>query len=322
MTFENSQRWLPECPPTTSSLSGAIPQHVYIISLRHKIDDFRQRSAFLSKFGVTTQRWPAIDGSTFFNASEYYTVFDQTRNANVEMWHSNIKNVTLREDERGFLTLGERGYLESLRRLFLHALADPGIQSMLVMDEDVLFDCNFDKRIAVVLKDRRCGGIVAEEADEGPRGVLLLGGAMWEKSDMIRKTRVTAWNLTHTDITRRVAQFSEAAQCFNVHSRMYGSFAIIYHRNAFKTILQWIETAAVPFDNIWSYLHHHHVPVRVAHPFVAIQDVRHPSTVDLASVNKSNLLKRAKLHHWQLQRYCMPDFTPVIRTLTAADYKA
>lgn len=45
----------------------------------------------------------------------------------------------------GYLTMGERGYLASMRNLFLQALKDESVKTVLVMDDDALLHCNFNE---------------------------------------------------------------------------------------------------------------------------------------------------------------------------------
>jgi len=41
--------------------------------------------------------------------------------------------------------MGERGYLASMRNLFLQALKDEHVKTVLVMDDDALLHCNFNE---------------------------------------------------------------------------------------------------------------------------------------------------------------------------------
>jgi hypothetical protein len=43
----------------------------------------------------------------------------------------------------------------------------------------------------------------------------------------------------------------KATQCFNVDSQTRGSFAVIYHKDTFKLLVDWIDQAREPFDRAW-----------------------------------------------------------------------
>lgn len=93
----------------------------------------------------------------------------------------------------------------------------------------------------------------------------------------------------------------------NANSRNYGTFAVVYHRKAIPAILAWIEETSRPFDHMLSDLTAEGVSVRVAMPFVAIQDVRHPSQIDPDRTEQENFGTRAAKHHWEMQRFCATD---------------
>jgi hypothetical protein len=287
-----------------------MPTHAFVLSLPSKLPAFHARKEFLRTFGITLERWPAVNGSAVFNASEYSTMVNPKTNQPVRTWFDPVRKVLTHEGANdGFLTLGERGYLASMRKLMEHALARPEVLTMLVIDEDAVFDCHLTERLKSVLSQPRCGGPVSHHATQG--GILLLGTAIWVESYGSRGP-LKGWALTNADISNAHKQFGETPKCFNAHWKTYGSFAVLYHRSTFQPILDWLKTAQAPFDHMYPSLSTRGVPVRVAYPFVAIQDVAHESSVDNRGEHQSNMKTRAKIHHWQLDRYCHPDFTSML----------
>ena len=290
----------PECPPSPSNVTRhvelAYPRHAFLLSLPSKLDAYHQRRDFLDSFGIKLERWPAVNGSATWSASDYSKRV-RADGQEEDVWLDRARNVTVARGSEGFLTLGERGYLESMRRLFRHALARPEIHNMLVLDEDVVFDCSLRERLEAVLRSARCGSVVASDVTRG--GVLLLGVAIWVAGS---STDLRGWALTLADLAQ-----TAAPMCFNAHAKTFGSFATIYHRSSFSPIYTWIKTARRPFDHVFRHLASLQMPVRVAYPFVAIQDVQHDSTVDNRGVRQSDMLERARIHRWQV---CGPSTVP------------
>ena len=304
----------PECaaPPSavTHDPQRAWPTHAFIISLPSKLQAFHDRATFLDTFGIKLERWPAVNGSATWSEEDYGTVQDTETGEEVRTWFDRSRNVTTHKGRQdGFLTLGERGYLESMRRLFAHALKHEEIRSMLVVDEDVVFDCDLQAKLLDVLSNGRCGGLLSRDAKAG--GVLLLGASIW-----VEGTGPTprGWALTTMDLAHTRETLDPNPRCFNAHSKVFGSFATLYHRSTFSAIYTWIKTSRRPYDHIYQHLSTRHVPVRVAFPFVAIQDVAHESTIDNRGAKQADLMARAKLHRWQLDRYCRPDFTSMLQS--------
>ena len=302
----------PECAPSASNVSRhvelAYPRHAFLISLPSKLDAYHQRRDFLDSFGIKLERWPAVNGSATWSAADYRTRI-RADGTTEDVWFDRARNVTVARGSEGFLTLGERGYLESMRRLFRHALDRPEIASMMVLDEDVVFDCSLRQRLEAVLGSARCGSLVAADVVRG--GVLLLGAAIWVPGS---GTDLRGWALTLADLAA-----TPAPMCFNAHSKTFGSFATIYHRSTFSPIYTWIKTARRPFDHVYRHLAGLQVPVRVAYPFVAIQDVQHDSTIDNRGVRQSDMLARARIHRWQVcAANAAPHITLRSSTATAA----
>jgi hypothetical protein len=307
---------LPECESASNGVvetpSVAWPNHAYLISMPDKIPDYHARKQFLRAFGINLIRWPAVIGAKTFDTSEYSTMTDRTTNKTFRIWNDRATKQVRHEGwNDGFLTLGERGYLASMRGLFEQGLRNKEIRSMMIFDEDVLFDCHFKEELLAVLQSSRCGGPVSRNAAHG--GVLVLGASIWVEK--WRPGELKGWALSNHDLVSATSQFHTRPMCFNAHSKVFGTYAVIYHRSTFAFILEWIKRTRVPFDHIFKDLSMYGHVVRVAYPFVAIQDVAHNSTIDNRGTQQANLEGRARLHHWQLDRYCYPDFRPVLSVI-------
>ena len=311
--------YIRECSSLSNGVSEtpmlAWPKQAYLISMPDKLDDYHIRKQYLRTFGINLILWPAVVGAHVFNASEYSTMLDRVTNKTIRVWDDRAtKRVRHEGWSDGFLTLGERGYLASMRGLFEHGLRNADIQSMLIVDEDVLFDCHFKEELLAVLESPRCGGHVSSRAKKG--GVLILGASIWVEK--WRPGELKGWALSNHDLVSATTQFRTRPMCFNAHSKVFGSYAVLYHRSTFSYILSWIKKSRVPFDHIFKDLGMAGHVVRVAYPYVAIQDVAHNSTIDNRGTQQADLRARAKLHHWQLDRYCYPDFQPVLSVLQNA----
>ena len=93
-----------------------------------------------------------------------------------------------------------------------------------------------------------------------------------------------------------------------MHSKTFGSFAVLYHPGVFQLAVDWIATSTAPFDHIYPFLSRKKKIVRVAYPAIAIQDVRHESQIDPDRHQQDNFTHRAEIHRWQpLSRFCDPE---------------
>ena len=102
--------------------------------------------------------------------------------------------------------------------------------------------------------------------------------------------------------------------CANTNSRTFGTFAVIYSRQAIPPILRWIQQADKPFDHMFKNRSKVGVSTRVAYPFLAIQDVRHASQIDQSRRSQDNMAKRAILHRWNLSDFCDTSGYPIVAT--------
>ena len=67
-----------------------------------------------------------------------------------------------------------------------------------------------------------------------------------------------------------------------------------YHRSVFDAVIEWTTKPRRPFDHIFGFLALNGYATRVAHPAVAIQDVRHKSQIDEQRQHQSDLTKRVR----------------------------
>lgn len=192
-----------------------------------------------------------------------------------------------------------------MRKLF-YELMQGGVRShVLVLDDDAMFDCHFKESLTALLKDTRCGNTVYSPKSAG---ALLLGAAIWIQGTFPETGPYTAgWRLTDTMIRRMYASTGTPPQCINAHSKVFGSFAVIYHSSIFPLVLEWLDTVQLPFDHIYPFLVRKNKIVRVAYPNLAIQELRHLSQIDPTRIDQHNMTVRAKIHRWlPVERYCDP----------------
>jgi len=66
-------------------------------------------------------------------------------------------------------------------------------------------------------------------------GVLLLGASIWiDGTYPERGPYCGGWRLVQADISRAKRATGMYPLCFNVHTKTFGSFGVIYHRNVFE----------------------------------------------------------------------------------------
>ena len=315
--FGDTGKQVRECPVTwpRGSPDVHLPDHSYMLSLRgprrlDEVDAVTAKRTFLAQHGIHLSRFQAVNGSNAYGHLYRREWSDKARSART-VYRAPGQKHALREGDPGYLTPGERGYIASMRGVFTQALRHKSVTSILVLDDDAIFTCSFEKDLRRVLAQPRCGLHVSPSAPKG--GVLLLGAAIWINGSYPVRGRWTGgWNQVWHDL--KVAQKAagggadaDKPLCFNADEKTYGSFGVVYHRDTFKDIIKWTEKAREPFDHIWPALSRQGYPVRVALPNLIIQDVRHASQVDNQRDGQSNLLYRARVHRWNLKSFCTPD---------------
>lgn len=189
----------------------------------------------------------------------------------------------------------------------------PELTSVMVVDDDVLFDCDFNGNLKSLLADNRCGAVTQPD---GPASILLLGTAIWIPGRYPRNSVFCGgWRLFDDTIRVHKEHTGTQSMCVNVNSRNYGTFAVIYHRNSIPVILEWIKNAKEPFDHMFYDLSLKQVFVRAAYPFLAIQDVRHASQIDPTRHQQEDMQERALKHRWDLDRVCDMQGKPLNQSL-------
>eukprot|EP00039_Didymoeca_costata_P004938 m.77113 g.77113 ORF g.77113 m.77113 type:complete len:453 (+) comp12602_c0_seq4:167-1525(+) len=294
--------------PSTPDTSNGWPKRAYILTLDAFSPGIKQRQAFLGRNNVRLNVFHAVDGRELYGR-QYSHVYDEVEGQNVSYHRDPQTGLLTVKGQPGFLTAGERGYRDSMSKLFRNLIQRNYTGNVLVVDDDVLFRCDFADKLKEVLQSPRCGNHIQKHAVQG--GVLLLGAAVWINGTYPDRGDFCAgWNLIEADLNWAKEATKATPRCFNANRKTFGSFAVIYHSAVFPVILKWLEntkTTLYPYDHVYPMLFRAGYIVRVAHPNVAIQDVRHPSQVDTERRHQDDMEKRAELHHWgDLSLFCDP----------------
>ena len=195
-----------------------------------------------------------------------------------------------------------------MRKLF-SSLLDSNVTSVLVVDDDAIFSCLFSQDLRKLLKEPRCGLHVSPEAPQG--GVLMLGASVWlNGSYPLRGPWMSGWNVIDEDLRRTAESLARVVHhgptCFNVPSKVMGSFAVLYHRDVFRPIIDWIDHSSRPFDHVFEALADLGIIVRAAYPSLVVQDLQHESSVDPSRKGQQDMTVRSRAHRWQLDKMCNP----------------
>lgn len=170
---------------------------------------------------------------------------------------------------------------------FFYSVIAANVERVLVFEDNVIPHHHFGSRLQALLSDRRCGNHIFHTQGGG---IVMLGATIWTEG----------WR-----ILDRLSQ-KESGLCRNICSKTFGSFAVIYHRATFRTILTWLNnTIDVPYDHVFAYLSRQGYPVRFAVPNVVIKDVAFtaPNNQKNDSNDYYNMQKRAIVHRWNLSEY-------------------
>eukprot|EP00045_Choanoeca_perplexa_P016719 m.229595 g.229595 ORF g.229595 m.229595 type:complete len:410 (+) comp17342_c0_seq3:934-2163(+) len=306
--YEDTGLVEPECPPDKGYNAVTIPrlsfpQATYMLNLPGHWNDFDVRREHMLSHGFKLQRFVAAEGAKLFSSE--YKEREVDGKKVLELRDARYPgSKPLLPGEEGYLTMGERGYLASMSNLFVQALKDPQVKTVLVMDDDALLHCDFNAELERVLSDSRCGQPVAHG---GKGGVLLLGSAVWLNGTWPERTKWTGgWFQAEDDMNKIKLRTGKPTQCYNVDRKTMGSFGVLYHRNTFQMIADWAKQAQEPFDHLWPYLTSNGIPVRAAYPSLIIQDVRHESSVDPSRKGQENFMERAAKHRWDMTQFCDP----------------
>ena len=300
-----------ECAPQTLSKPDpkGLPGKAYILTLDPVFadDSVRSRQRFMGMNGFRVDPFLGVNGVKLYG-TEYSFVFDPDTGQNLTYHKDPQTGDILFKDNPGFLTAGERGYRGTMRKLFAMLLSKNITGNVLVMDDDVLFHCKIFDRLKELLLEPRCGHHVASTSTDG--GILLLGSAIWINGTYPdRGNYCGGWKLTDAELKRLKEAGKDPPMCFNMHRKTFGTFAVIYHSSVFQNIVDWLANAEapLPFDHIFPVLSKAGHIVRAAYPPLAIQDVRHASSIDSSRRAQNDMTYRAKIHRWgNVEEFCDP----------------
>jgi hypothetical protein len=173
-----------------------------------------------------------------------------------------------------------------MTHFFQMALA-ANLQRVLVLEDDAIPHHHFGSRFQKLFSDGRCGRYMLNAHGSG---ILMLGATVWKEG----------WHILDR------LNIKERGSCRNICSKTFGSFAVLYHKTTFKTILTWLNTTADdPYDHVFTNLSRLGYPVRLAVPNLVIRDVTRISLIDQPYNDTAyyDLKKRASIHRWNLNDY-------------------
>jgi hypothetical protein len=246
--YENTGQMVMECAPRALHALDprqGLPPKAFVLTLDPESASVRARQRFLGKNGIRVDAFEGVNGADLYG-SEYDFVYDTAVGQNVTYRrHPQTGELTLK-DQPGFLTAGERGYRGTMRKLFARLLLKNVTGNVLVMDDDALFHCDIFERLKSLLANPRCGNHVASTTDDG--GVMLLGSAIWINGTYPERGKYCAgWKLTDADMRQTAAAENVKPMCFNMHTKTFGTFAVIYHSSVFQRVFDWLALAVRPF---------------------------------------------------------------------------
>ncbi|GAQ81935.1 hypothetical protein KFL_000950110 [Klebsormidium nitens] len=168
--------------------------------------------------------------------------------------------------------------------------------AVLVLEDDALLHKQFGDKLKELLStSARCSNYLRGNSSGG---VLLLGATEWS---------LDAWNWIRDEVDTRVYDAS-AARCYNANLHTCGTFATMYHRDTYESILRWISvqlsSRKEPYDHVYQHLAANGTIVRVAYPYLAVADVGHASAVDPG--RSQDVVDRSLRHEWNLSLYHEP----------------
>lgn len=184
------------------------------------------------------------------------------------------------------LMQGQERLRLTMKNFFQTALA-ANLERVLVLEDDAVLHRHFGARLQQLLSDRRCGNYILNEYGSG---ILMLGATIWKE----------AW-----DILDKFGR-NETGLCRNICSKTTGSFAVLYQRVTYETILNWLNTTVDErYDHVFTHLSRLGHPVRFAVPNLVIRTVTFTSFMEQTYENNdnNNLEKRAPIHRWNLSEY-------------------
>ncbi len=181
----------------------------------------------------------------------------------------------------------EQYHLRLTMTQFFHMARMANLQQVLVLEDDAIPHLQLRSHLQSLLSESRCGAYML---NTNGAGILMLGATIWQDG----------WQLLNR------LGVNETGSCRNICSKTLGSFAVLYHKTTFPTILAWLNTTTnEPYDSVFPHLSRLGYPVRLAVPNLVIRDVTHPSPIDRPynDTVHYNLTKRASIHQWKLTDY-------------------
>ena len=119
----------------------------------------------------------------------------------------------------------------TMHSLFSSALSHSSIKVLLVLEPTAAPTRAFESRLLALLNDGRCGGHLLSEAGGG---TLQLGAEV---------SGTDAWAEVNQDLKAAGTWWGKAAQCFNGSDKATRAFGVLYHRNTFQEIVDWLSEA-------------------------------------------------------------------------------
>eukprot|EP00042_Codosiga_hollandica_P032334 m.205794 g.205794 ORF g.205794 m.205794 type:complete len:684 (-) comp53879_c0_seq2:203-2254(-) len=195
----------------------------------------------------------------------------------------------------------QREFLSTIKSVFTEAIRQSRPYLML-LTEDVLLHCEFALRFPELINDsRRCAHhLFAHRA----AGVLALGGREWTAKD---------WQPIIVDNRRSRSKTAKTrTQCYNIGKDTLASFAVVFSPYVYSEVVDWLDftNGTEPFHHVLQYLTDIGRIVRVAFPYLAIQNPSHAPVFegqDLEQLYRINTAaQRAETHVWTPDNYCIP----------------
>jgi len=270
--YRTSGLMLERCPQRTVSKEeidiAAIP--AFVLNLDHRQEKFETMIHRFDTTSLDMQRFPASNGKDMFDENDLPFVI----------------GVDGKKTDRR-LSVGELGYLDSMRRVIQHA-KDRDMERIIVFDDDVTPHREFDDKLKELLADSQCGGNMMTK---NMGGTLQLGSTVWGYWPVIDDFRAKSNTENHI--------------CHDSFENVFGTFAVMYHRNTYDAILKWIQDSPnQPFDWVFGHLAREGYVTNAAYPHLVVPDITGASDVDNDRADtQHDMAFRSKKHRWDLSNF-------------------
>ena len=262
---------IPECAPVPpSSFPSLSAISTFVVNLNHRRDRYDLMGKRFAKTGLMISRFEATNGHIMLAGMEMPDVVPINEGSKTRK-----------------MTIGEMGLRDTMRKLFEHALKT-NIERLLILEDDVLPHNNFGEELLKILENDRCGGHLFSDKEGG---TLQLGATIWSKG---------AWNVVDNDLAKARDALGEEPLCFNSYVSVSGAFAVIFHRNTFQEVVDWLNFGPTqPWDWVFGWLAKKGYITRAAYPFIVIPDITGESDVDNnRGPLQHDMMARASIHRW------------------------